>query len=102
MHSQRRARPRRRTARPVSTLPRPSRLDAPISSLKGAGPKLAAAASEIGIETLGDLLWHLPRRYLDASTITPLADARVGEERSCLGRVVAKRVMPTRRGRISA
>ena len=38
--------------------PRPSRLELPITSLKGAGPKLAAAAAAIGIETLADLLWH--------------------------------------------
>ncbi len=74
------------------------RLDTPIKFLKGVGERRAEAFRRLNIETARDLLWHLPRRYLDASTITPLADARVGEERSCLGRVVAKRVMPTRRG----
>ena len=74
------------------------RLDTPIKFLKGVGERRAEALHRLNIETARDLLWHLPRRYLDASTITPLAEARVGEERSCLGRVVAKRVMPTRRG----
>ena len=74
------------------------RLDTPIKFLKGVGERRAEALHRLNIETARDLLWHLPRRYLDASTITPLAEARVGEERSCLGRVVTKRVMPTRRG----
>jgi ATP-dependent DNA helicase RecG len=74
------------------------RLDTPIKFLKGVGERRAEALGRLNISTARDLLWHLPRRYLDASTITPLAEARVGEERSCLGRVVAKRVMPTRRG----
>ena len=74
------------------------RLDTPIKFLKGVGERRAEALGRLNIHTARDLLWHLPRRYLDASTITPLAEARVGDERSCLGRVVAKRVMPTRRG----
>ncbi|MEO8295267.1 MAG: ATP-dependent DNA helicase RecG, partial [Gemmatimonadota bacterium] len=74
------------------------RLDTSIKFLKGVGERRAEALRRLGVETARDLLWHLPRRYLDASTITPLAQARIGDEVSCLGRVVAKRVMPTRRG----
>ena len=74
------------------------RLDTPIKFLKGVGERRAEGFARLGVASARDLLWHLPRRYLDASTITPLAEARIGEEISCLGRVVAKRVMPTRRG----
>ncbi|MEP7324718.1 MAG: ATP-dependent DNA helicase RecG [Gemmatimonadota bacterium] len=74
------------------------RLDTPIKFLKGVGERRAEGFARLGVTTARDLLWHLPRRYLDASTITPLAEARIGAEVSCLGRVVAKRVMPTRRG----
>jgi ATP-dependent DNA helicase RecG len=35
---------------------------------------------------------------VDASTVTPLARAQVGQEVACVGRVVAKGVLPTRRG----
>lgn len=73
------------------------RLDTPIKFLKGVGERRAEGFSRLGVNTARDLLWHLPRRYLDASTITPLAEARIGQEVSCLGRVVAKRVMPTKR-----
>ena len=36
--------------------PRPSRLAAPLTKLRGAGPKLAATAANIGIETVGGAL----------------------------------------------
>ena len=51
----------------LKSLPRPSRLAAPVTALKGAGPRLAAAASELGIETLGDLVLHMPHRYAIAA-----------------------------------
>jgi len=43
-------------------------------------------------------LWHLPFRYVDASSVTPLARAEVGADVACIGRVVTKGVLPTRRG----
>src|SRR5205823_5792361 len=52
-------------AAPLRSVPRPTILEAPITKLRGAGPKLAAAAAEIGISDLGDLLWHVPHRYRD-------------------------------------
>jgi ATP-dependent DNA helicase RecG len=74
------------------------RLDTPIKFLKGIGERRAEAFARLGVRTAGDLLWHIPSRYIDASTITPLAKARVGAEVACIGRVVTKRVLPTRGG----
>ncbi len=74
------------------------RLDTPVKFLKGVGERRAEALERIGIRTARDLLWHLPHRYVDASTVTPLAKARLGQEVACVGRVVAKGVLPTRRG----
>ena len=65
---------------PLKTMPRPSILDAPITELKGAGPKLAEAASEMGISSLGDLLRHLPHSYRDRANPVGLGDLRLGEE----------------------
>jgi ATP-dependent DNA helicase RecG len=76
------------------------RLDTPIKFLKGIGERRAELFGKLGVETAQDLLWHLPHRYLDASAITPLAAARVGMECSCIGRVVAKRIVPMRRLRV--
>src|SRR5918998_6097536 len=74
------------------------RLDTPVQFLKGIGERRAEALSRLDIRTARDLLWHLPHRYIDASSLTPLARAEVGSEVACVGRVVAKGVLPTRRG----
>jgi ATP-dependent DNA helicase RecG len=74
------------------------RLDTPVQFLKGIGERRAEALERLGVRTARDLLWHLPHRYIDASTLTPLARAEVGQEVACAGRVVAKGVLPTRRG----
>ena len=74
-----------------------SRLDAPVRSLKGAGPKLSALAAGIGLETLGDLLWHLPHGYRDRSNVLKIGELRIGEEATVLVEVRKARVRPTRR-----
>jgi ATP-dependent DNA helicase RecG len=74
------------------------RLDTPVKFLKGIGERRAEALERLGIRTARDLLWHLPHRYVDASTLTPLARAELGREVACVGQVVAKGVLPTRRG----
>ena len=74
------------------------RLDTPVQFLKGIGERRAESLGRLGIRTARDLLWHLPHRYIDASTLTPLARAEVGQEVACMGRVVTKGVLPTRRG----
>jgi len=77
---------------------RPIRLDTPVKFLKGIGERRAESLARLGIRTAQDLLWHLPHRYVDASSVTPLANARVGMEVACVGRVVSKGVLPTRKG----
>jgi ATP-dependent DNA helicase RecG len=74
------------------------RLDTPVKFLKGVGERRAEALERLGIRTARDLLWHLPHRYVDASTVTPLAKAELGQEVACVGQVMAKGVLPTRRG----
>ena len=74
------------------------RLDTPVKFLKGIGERRAEALARLGIRTARDLLWHLPHRYVDASSVTPVANARVGMEVACVGRVVSKGVLPTRKG----
>ncbi len=73
-------------------------LDTPVKFLKGIGERRAEALERLGIMAAQDLLWHLPHRYVDASTVTPLARARVGEDVACVGKVVDKGILPTRRG----
>jgi ATP-dependent DNA helicase RecG len=74
------------------------RLDTPVQFLKGIGERRADALARLGIRTAHDLLWHLPHRYIDASSVTPAIKARVGDEVAVVGKVVAKGVLPTRKG----
>ncbi|MDQ3572590.1 MAG: ATP-dependent DNA helicase RecG [Actinomycetota bacterium] len=61
------------------------------------GPKLASHAARIGIETVGDLLWHVPHGYRDRSRVRKLGELRTGEEATVLVEVRSARVRPTRR-----
>jgi ATP-dependent DNA helicase RecG len=85
----------------LRSLPRPAILDAPITKLRGAGPKLAEAAAEIGIASLGDLLRHLPHTYRDRAGPVGLADLKLGEEATVEVEVAKARVRPTRRRRLT-
>ncbi len=74
------------------------RPDTPLKFLKGVGERRAEAFARLGMRTAQDLLWHIPFRYLDASSVTPFAQARIGDDVACVGTVIAKRLMPTRSG----
>src|SRR2546430_2542805 len=52
------------------------RLDMPVTYLKGVGPMRAEALRRLGVMTSGDLLFHIPHRYEDASTECGTADRR--------------------------
>lgn len=75
-----------------------SLLDRPVQFLKGVGPKRAAAFARAGIRTARDLLYLVPRRYDDASTVHPVATLEVGMEATVVGRVRNKGIIPTRKG----
>lgn len=72
-------------------------LDRPAQYLKGVGPKRAEALTRLGIFTARDLLYHTPRRYEDASTITEIVRAEVGMDVTIIGEVVQKGVILTRK-----
>jgi ATP-dependent DNA helicase RecG len=48
--------------------------------------------------TAGDLLFHIPHRYEDASTVSPISSLETGMSGTVIGRVISKGVIPTRRG----
>jgi ATP-dependent DNA helicase RecG len=52
----------------------------------------------MGIITARDLLFHVPRRYDDASTVHPIGDMEVGTEATAVGRVRSSGIIPTRSG----
>jgi ATP-dependent DNA helicase RecG len=73
-------------------------LDMPVNYLKGVGPVRAESLRKLGIVTARDLLYHIPHRYEDASTITPIASLETGMDGTIIGKVISKGIIPTRRG----
>jgi ATP-dependent DNA helicase RecG len=57
------------------------------------GPPAYEVLHEMGIGTVGDLLHHYPRRYIDRSSVAAIRELRVGQQATVIGRVrrVAKR-----------
>ena len=50
------------------------KLSRPIGDLYGVGPAKAAAYRKLGVDTLGDLLYHFPRAYENRGDTHPLAE----------------------------
>ncbi|HUG40503.1 MAG TPA: ATP-dependent DNA helicase RecG [Longimicrobiales bacterium] len=73
-------------------------LDGPVQYLKGVGPRRAEQLDRLGIRSARDLLFHVPRRYEDASTVAAIASLKVGMDATVIGEVVSKGVLPTRKG----
>jgi ATP-dependent DNA helicase RecG len=81
-------------------VPRPrARTDesTPVTTLPGVGPKVAERLAALGIETVGDLVEHVPRDFLDWSKATGFAALRLGQEATVECTVERARVRPTRR-----
>ncbi len=51
-----------------------------IVELEGVGPRRAATLGQCGIQTVGQFLLRLPRRYIDRSRVLPIWEAPLGEE----------------------
>ena len=73
-------------------------LTTPITFLKGVGPRRADVLRRLGIVLAGDLLYHVPHRYEDATTVTPVRALEPGQDGTVIGTVVSTGVLPTRKG----
>jgi ATP-dependent DNA helicase RecG len=73
-------------------------LDTPVTYLKGVGTVRAEALRRLGIITAGDLLFHVPHRYEDASTVAPIKSLEPGMQGTMIGTVISKGIIPTRKG----
>jgi ATP-dependent DNA helicase RecG len=73
-------------------------LDQSAQFLKSVGPRRADALARLGVHTARDLLYHVPRRYEDASTVSRIGTIQIGADVTVIGEVQAKGVLPTRTG----
>jgi ATP-dependent DNA helicase RecG len=81
-------------------VPKPRRVDAlerSVTTLAGVGPRVAERLASLGIETVLDLLEHVPRAYLAWDEAASFADLAVGQEATVRCELVRIRVRPTRR-----
>ncbi len=83
---------------PLRCARRPAVLEAPLTSLKGVGAKLAEAAERVGLETIGDLIEHVPHSYRERSEATEIAQLKLGQQATIVAEVRTQgRLRPTRR-----
>jgi ATP-dependent DNA helicase RecG len=71
----------------------------PITRLSGVTPRLEERLGMLGIGNVLDLVEHYPRRYLDRTKKSDIADLRVGEEATVYAEVRKMSSRRTRQGR---
>ncbi|MBI4211786.1 MAG: ATP-dependent DNA helicase RecG [Deltaproteobacteria bacterium] len=77
-------------------------LSTPVQYVKGVGPALAEKLRQMGILTVGDLLFTVPFRYQDRRDIQPIAKLTPGKDRAIRGTIIRSGVsfLGARRKRI--
>ncbi|MGH2591960.1 MAG: ATP-dependent DNA helicase RecG [Anaerolineae bacterium] len=83
--------------------PRPYRddrahLESPVTAIPGVGPANAEKFDRLGVKTIRDLLFLLPRRYDDFSALKPINRLEYGEEVTVIGSVWEAGLRRTRGG----
>jgi ATP-dependent DNA helicase RecG len=74
--------------------------DIPVETLAGVGPRKVEALAAMEIHTVLDLLTHYPRRYVDRTRQSDIADLKVGDEAVVLATVKRVKSRRTRQGRM--
>ncbi|MGI6548989.1 MAG: ATP-dependent DNA helicase RecG [Syntrophomonadales bacterium] len=59
----------------------------PVRYLKGVGPQREKQLSRLKIKDIFDLLWHVPRSYIDRTETVKIGNLKVGEVASIAGRI---------------
>ena len=62
-------------------------LTSPVQYVKGIGPKRSLCFKKLGVETVHDLLYFIPYRYVDYSTVLRIKDLNVHDEATIIGRI---------------
>lgn len=65
----------------------PAALNASVKVLPGVGPRHAVTLSRLGLQTLGDMLYYIPRRYDDYSRLKPISRLWYGEDVTIIGSI---------------
>ena len=71
-------------------------IDTEVQYVKGVGPQRAVLLEKLGIKSVRDLLYYLPRDWVDRSNLTPIIKARPGELETLQGVVIASETRQVR------
>ena len=69
----------------------------PVTALRGVGPALAEALARLGLQTVQDVLFHLPLRYEDRTRVVPIGSLRHGDRAVVEGEIQLSEVAFRRR-----
>jgi len=73
-------------------------LQTSVRYIKGVGPKKSEVLNRLGLDTVGDVLFYLPRRYEDRSNLRPIKEVKIGEAQTIKGEVLTFGVRKTKKG----
>jgi ATP-dependent DNA helicase RecG len=73
-------------------------LSTPIKFMKRGGERVAVELAKRGVETVEDLLYHLPFRYEDRLNPVPMSALQAGTMASVIGEVRGSTLLRTRSG----
>ena len=59
-----------------------------LQELKGVGPKIQEKLNKLGIYQVEDLLFHIPSKYLDKTTISPIFDLKENQSALVQGEII--------------
>ena len=76
-----------RPAGPDGSATEPPLEATPVTDLHGVGSGIAAKLAVLGVETVLDLLFHLPSRYEDRTRVHAIGDLKAGDTVSICGRI---------------
>ena len=76
-----------RPAGPIGPTAAPPLESTPVTELRDVGPGIAAKLAGLGIESVLDLLFHLPQRYEDRTRIHAIGDSSAGDTAFTCGRI---------------
>ncbi|MGA8256903.1 MAG: ATP-dependent DNA helicase RecG [Nocardioides sp.] len=68
-------------------------LDSPVTTVLGDTKKRTKIIENLGIETVADLLFHFPRRYLETGRLTKVSDLRVGQMLTVVGEIASSKTL---------
>ncbi len=63
------------------------KLDSQVQYIKGIGPKRSFYFKKIGVEIINDLLFLVPRRYIDYSDIFKIKNLQINNEATVIGKI---------------